>query len=111
MDATTCVLGMAGLVGLCGTARALVRTDRQSSREASSIIRDPGSSVPLLKTDDELHEALERALGSDYDAEGVLQRRIDRYAESGKEPSARVIDLPLHCPDTAVSGTERTETA
>jgi hypothetical protein len=112
MDVTTCVLGVAGLVGLCGTACALVRTDRQSNRrEASSSIRDPRSSVRLLKTDDELHEALKRALGYDHDAEDVLQRRTDRYAESGKEPSAPVIDLPRHGPDTAVASTERMETA
>jgi hypothetical protein len=111
MDATTCVLGVGGLVGLCATACALVRTDGQSSREASSSIRDSRSSVRLLQTDDELQEALERALGYDHDAEDVLQRRIARYAASGKQPPAPVIDLPFPGPDTAVIPIERTETA
>jgi hypothetical protein len=66
--------------------------------------------VRLLQTDDELHEALERAVGYDHDAEDVLQRRIDRYAASGEQHSAPVIDLPFHGPDTAVIPTERTET-
>lgn len=111
MDATTCVLGLAGFVGLCVTACPLVRTRRQSSRDASSSIRDPRSSVRILQTDDELQEALERALGYDHDAEDVLQRRIDRYAASGKQPSAPVIDFPFHPPATAAFPTERAETA
>lgn len=54
-----------------------------------SSIGDPRSSVRLLQTEDELRGALERALGYDHDAEGVLQWRIDTYAASGKQPSAR----------------------
>ena len=111
MEATTSVLGVAGLVGLCATACALTRADRHSGRATNSAIRHPRSSVRILQTDQELQEALERALGYDQDAEDVLQRRIDRYAASGKQPSAPVIDLPSHGPDAAVAPIERMETA
>jgi len=49
--------------------------------------------VRVLRSDDELQEAIGRALGYDYVAEEALHRRIDRYTKSDTPHVAAAIDL------------------
>lgn len=87
-------LPAAGLVlALGGATRARARTVRRPDRGARSV-GSPCSPVRVLRTDDELHDATERALAYDRVAMEALHRRIDRYAKAGQCRAAAVIDLP-----------------
>jgi hypothetical protein len=112
MDATKWMLGLAGLMGLCGVGHALHRAGGNPFEGATSYLGEESHSpVRILRSDDELQEALQRALRFDQDAEDVLQRRIDRYSASGREHTAPVIDLAFHKSDATVMPRQGTKTA
>lgn len=87
------VLALVGLSGLCGAAWSRTRVPRESGSDAESV-GSQRSPVRVLRSDDELQEAMERALRYDRVAEAALLRRIDRYTQSGKVAAAAVINLP-----------------
>ena len=112
MSGLTLVLVLFGLGALCGVARMLASFVRRSDYEAGHALGEPRSPVRVLRSDDELEEAIGRALRYDRLAEDTLHRRIDRYTKSDSRHSATVIDLPSRGPDGDTAGTDaRTATA
>ena len=105
MNTMTFVRGSAGLLALCGMGRTLIRTVRRPRPQITSSLGESPSAVRVLRTDDELQEAIERALRYDRISEDALHRRIDRYTRSAKPHAATVIDFPTR----RFSDTERAD--
>lgn len=105
MDVMTVVvvLALAALSGLRGAPWSRNRVLKGSGSAAESVGSNR-SPVRVLRGDDELHEATERALRYDRVAEETLHRRINRYTQSGTAGTTTVIDLPARRSDAARAG-------
>lgn len=112
MSGLTLVLVLCGLGVLCGVPWVLAVVARRSAHDAGRALGEPRSPVRVLRGDDELEEAIERALRYDRAAEDTLHRRIDRYTKADNRHSATVIDLPTNGSGADTAGTDqRTATA
>lgn len=107
MSGPTLVLVLFGLGALCGVVWMLADAVRRSDHEAGHALGEPRSPVRVLGSDDELEEAIQRALRYDRAAEDTLHRRIDRYTKSANLQSATVIDLPTRGSDGDKVRTDR----